>query len=171
MRTLLVGFAALCATGAMAQAQRELSYMAIISGTCSQLTIEDEDRTADCPATLFNTAYVDNHSSFRIASNDGSVVSFFGYDHAAEGDVANLTVQRLLFTPAVAEDPDADLAELTRRAMASTKDVEAVGECEYTNPALRDNYIRCEALAEGKTYSFTFHASDFEVVDLGGRIR
>jgi hypothetical protein len=171
MRYILISLAALLATGTDARAQHVPSYMAIINGTCSQLTIADVDHSTECPKVVFNTAYVDNYSSFRIVAEDGTVVSFFGYDNEAVGDVAKLAVERIIFTPANAGGIGGSLVEMTRRAQQNTKEIVATGQCEYTNPDLPDNHIKCEAVADGKSYSFTFRATDFEVVNLGGRIQ
>lgn len=154
-----------------AQAQREPSYLATISGTCSQLTISDEDRSAACPGTLFNMVYVDNTSSFRIIAEDGVVISFFGNDNAAVGDTATLDVTALYYTPAITEREGESFESMVERAKAATQELPATGQCIYTNPELPDNYIRCTAKADGKAFSFRFSATDFTVTDLGGRIQ
>lgn len=170
MRSCLCAVAALVASTAKADTPHEPSYMAFISGTCSELIIEGDKRTPQCPDVVVNTAYTDNYSSFRLMASDGLVVSFFGYDNEAQGDVAHLTVERLLLTPAGAGGSEGTLAEMTRRAAANTRDLQAFGDCEYTNPDLPDTHISCHAVVDGKTYSFVFHPTGFEVVNLGGLI-
>jgi hypothetical protein len=170
MRYYLGVAAALVASTGNANAQHEPSYMAFIKGACSELIFAGDDLTSQCPELVINTAYTDNYSSFRLVTPDGLVVSFFGYDHEAQGDVAHLTVERLLVTPAGAGGADGTLAEMTRRAAANTRDIEASGDCEYTNPELPNNHISCEAIADGKTYKFVFRPTGFEVVNLGGLI-
>ena len=152
-------------------AQRQPSYLATVSGSCSEMTIADEDRSSECPATLFNLAYVDNTSSFRLVTEEGLVVSFFGDDNEAVGNKATLVVRTIYFTPVLDTREGESLADRTARAAKATLELPAMGQCEYTNPDLPDNYIRCEATAAGKTYSFKFSASDFRITDLGGRIR
>ncbi len=152
-------------------AQRQPSYLATISGTCSQMIIADEDRTGDCPTTLFNMAYVDNTSSFRLIAENGIVISFFGDDNEAVGDKATLDVRTIYFTPVPGEREGETFAELTARAAASTREFSATGQCEYTNPELPDNYVRCQAAAGGKSYSFRFSVSGYRITDMGGRLR
>lgn len=135
------------------------------------MTIADENRSGECPATLFNLAYVDNTSSFRLVTNDGLVISFFGDDNEAVGDKATLEVRTIYLTPAIKSREGESLADMTARAAKATLELSAKGQCEYTNPDLPDNYIRCTATAAGKTYSFRFSTSDFQITDLGGRIR
>ncbi len=141
----------------------EISYLATISGSCSGLVIADVEQNAECPDKLLNTAYADNYSSFKVMTKNGMVISFFGYDHEAVGDTAHLTVERILITPVPKEEPGDTVVSLAKKAMALTQDLPAIGDCEYSNPALPDSHVNCAATAAGKTYSFKFHPTDFQV--------
>ena len=146
------------------QAQHKLAYMANIDGTCSSLVVADVDQSPKCPTWLHNTAYEDNYSSFRLITDDGLVISFFGYDNEAKGDVAHLSVERVLITSAPKAESGQSDADLFSQAKSNTLDLKAEGDCEYTNPSLPDSHVNCEAKVDGKIYSFKFHVTGFKVL-------
>jgi hypothetical protein len=156
--------AAALASAASADAPHKIAYMASIEGTCSSLIVADIDQSVACPNRLLNTAYQDNYSSFKLMAENGLVISFFGYDHEAQGDVAHLSVERILITPTPKEKPGDTLADLVEQARKATQDLRASGDCAYSNPDLPDSHVNCTATAAGKAYAFKFHPTGFKVI-------
>ena len=166
MRLAVTSVAALLLAGvASADALHKVAYMAAIDGTCSSLIVGDIDLSGNCLGRLLNTAYEDNYSSFKVSAGNDLLISFFGYDHKAVGDVAHLTVERIIITPTPKEEPGDTMADLVAKAQKATRDLTANGDCEYSNPELSDTHVDCTATADGKTYSFKFHPTGFKVID------
>jgi hypothetical protein len=164
LATTSIAFALLAST-ASADTPHKIAYMASVEGHCSSLIIGDVDRTGDCPDSLINTAYEDNYSSFKVVVGTGLIVSFFGYDHEAKGDIAHLTVQRIIVTPTPKEEPGDSMADLVAKAEKATRDLKANGDCEYSNPELPDTHVDCTATVDdGTTYSFKFHPTGFKMI-------
>lgn len=130
-----------CASGAASQNLGNVANLATMTGRCTTLVMPEGDMTARCTGKLINTAYRDNHSNFMAVRDDAVVVSFFGTDHAASGDVAMLDVSRVT---------------ISRGAGRKSRSIEAQGRCRYTNPFAGPSQVDCQATANGKIYRLSF---------------
>ncbi|MFA5965693.1 MAG: hypothetical protein WC804_16880 [Sphingomonas sp.] len=130
-----------CASGAAAQNPGNVANLATMTGRCTTLIMPEGDMTAHCTGKLINTAYRDNHSNFMAVRDDAVVISFFGADHAASGDVAMLDVTRVT---------------ISRGAGSKSRSINARGQCRYTNPFAGPSHVDCQAMADGKVYRLSF---------------
>jgi len=102
-----------------------------LDGTCSALTFNNNDRTKDCKGSIVNATYAGGKSSFMFTIGDQAIVSFYGKDSQAKGDVATLDIEQIGIVRIGGDTAPTHLP--------------AKGKCTYTNPYAGASHIDCTA--------------------------
>jgi hypothetical protein len=119
-----------------------LHAIAIMNGTCKQLTIADKDASSGCEGKLTNTIYKTGRSGFTFLVGDLAVVTFSGADSAAKGNSATIHLDKVIFTLiGTGTDPNV---------------IRATGTCTYTNPYVGPSHVTCSASTKSGRFSAAF---------------
>lgn len=129
-----------------------LSALTILKGDCGRLIMAGNDASPYCKGMITNTSYKTGRSGFVFLAGDTAIITFSGQDHAAVGDNAFITLDKVIFTLVGMGTPPNTIA--------------AKGKCNYSNP-FNGNHARitCNATTTSGAFNATF-VSDGEEPDV-----
>lgn len=127
---------------------KNLAGIAILNGSCTQLTVGGKDATHACEGKITNTMYKTGRTGFIFMVGDLAVVTFSGADSPAKGDHASVRLDKIIFT-------------LVGTGTAPNV-IPATGSCSYTNPYAGPSRINCSASTKDGKFSGSFVSNGAE---------
>jgi len=149
MKTAIAALACLtlmAAPVAQAQGQRDIVSMGGMTGTCTQLTVAGQDKSAVCQSNMLIITYSDGAVSHGFIANtresgEQALLSFFGDAGAATTDAAGVT-----------HNPISLVSNLSD---AEVRTGPVTGDCQVTGDASKPTFT-CQAELNSEAYSATF---------------
>ncbi|WP_114227210.1 MULTISPECIES: hypothetical protein [Sphingomonas] len=119
-----------------------LKAVAIMHGRCRSLVVAGKDASRACSSLVTNSMYRTGRGGFVFTAGDLAVVTFSGFDTGAQGDIAEIKLDHVIFSLIGTGTP--------------RNTVPATGTCTYTNPYAGPSHITCTALTKSGRFAATF---------------